>query len=326
MNLKAKVSVVAILMAGIAIVGSTTTPGASPTRSPPTPSGLLLPLFCTCYFSASSDEHKCGPTTSTSSVGKPLRQRGPLRCDRVGQPGSRGRVAPQAGPRNAYRWAVVTFDKEDDAGAARRVGKVLAIVFPVKWKRFSTREDAITFEQTARALMPRGERSLRDFPRQDRTNRLTRTDRSSSDLQYWGSTSNEDSCWPCQAPLQRRRREPEVLPTSATAYVAWTRGRDSVGDSRRSELRRRGPREAGGQPPPLRCASYVVIRDHPAGARAKFAPDDLCSTSARGPEAPCPRQRFSSRRGKRRRRATAHRRGRFDIGEKDRAAAGIDHE
>ena len=61
MTLKSRIAIVSVLVTGIAIVGAGTTSSASGTYevTADTIEGCSCPLFCTCYFGASSDEHKC---------------------------------------------------------------------------------------------------------------------------------------------------------------------------------------------------------------------------------------------------------------------------
>ncbi|MFY9549524.1 MAG: DUF1326 domain-containing protein [Thermoanaerobaculia bacterium] len=197
MSLKAKVAIVSVLVAGIAIVGvSTTQAGAAATYDVTADSieGCSCPLFCTCYFGASADEHQCkannvykfrkGSHYGNVDLSDALVW---VNLDLGGE------WHHKPGPGMPTEWAVVTFDKKTSPAQREAIGKVLAIVFPVKWKKFSTREDAITFEQgdkTAHATMASGmsEISL------DKT-ATNRPDKGSpvvvKNLQYWGSTSNE---------------------------------------------------------------------------------------------------------------------------------------
>src|SRR4029434_5257802 len=60
MKLKTKVAIVSVLVAGIALVGAGTTKSSGTYEvTADTIEGCSCPLFCTCYFSASADEHKC---------------------------------------------------------------------------------------------------------------------------------------------------------------------------------------------------------------------------------------------------------------------------
>jgi hypothetical protein len=97
------------------------------------------------------------------------------------------------GPGMPTEWAVVTFDKKSTPAQREAIGKVINTVFPVKWKKFSTREDSITWQddaKSAHATMASGmsEISL------DKTSTL-RPDKNEpvviKNLQYWFSGSNE---------------------------------------------------------------------------------------------------------------------------------------
>jgi hypothetical protein len=197
MSLKAKVAVVAILVAGIAIVGVGTTHAGSASTyevTADTIEGCSCPLFCTCYFSASADEHKC-EANNVYKFRKGSHYGNVDLSDAIVWVNLDlgGEWHHKPGPGMPTEWAVVTFDKKTTPAQREAIGKVLAIVFPVKWKRFSTREDSITFEQTdkgAHATMASGlsEISL------DKT-ATNRPDKDGpvvvKNLQYWGSTSNE---------------------------------------------------------------------------------------------------------------------------------------
>src|SRR5262250_1225728 len=116
MSLKAKVAVVAILVAGIAIVGVGTTHAGSASTfevTADTIEGCSCPLFCTCYFRPSADEHMC----QADNVYK-FRK-----CSHWGSVdlsdqvvwvnldlGGEWHKAP--GPGMPTAWALVTFDKK----------------------------------------------------------------------------------------------------------------------------------------------------------------------------------------------------------------------
>jgi hypothetical protein len=97
------------------------------------------------------------------------------------------------GPGMATEWALVTFDKKTSPVQRDAIGKVLGVVFPVKWKKFSTREDDLTFDdgaKTAHATMASGlaeislDKSATNRPDKDAPATI-------KNLQYWFSTSNE---------------------------------------------------------------------------------------------------------------------------------------
>ena len=64
MSLKTKITVVSVLVAGLAIVAAGTSRGAGKSSTTydvtaDTIEGCSCPLFCTCYFGPSADEHMC---------------------------------------------------------------------------------------------------------------------------------------------------------------------------------------------------------------------------------------------------------------------------
>ena len=62
MNLKTRFAMVSLLLGAIALVGAGGTEGSHSTTydvSVDTIEGCSCPLFCTCYFGPSADEHMC---------------------------------------------------------------------------------------------------------------------------------------------------------------------------------------------------------------------------------------------------------------------------
>ncbi len=150
------------------------------------------PLFCTCYFGASSDEHMC----EANNVYK-------------FRPGSHygnvdlsnqmvwvsldlgGEWHHHPGPGMPTKWAVVTFDKASSPDQRKAIGSILDTVFPVKWAKFETREDSISFNdgpKVAEAKMASGFASVR-LDKAIGPNKSTPT--SVKNLQYWFSNSNQ---------------------------------------------------------------------------------------------------------------------------------------
>ena len=97
------------------------------------------------------------------------------------------------GPGMPTEWAVVTFDKKTSPAQREAIGKVLNVVFPVKWKKFSTREDSIAWHDDAKRLAREdGERHGGDLARQDATSRPDKNQPVVvKNLQYWFSNANE---------------------------------------------------------------------------------------------------------------------------------------
>jgi hypothetical protein len=202
MNVKAKVSIVAALVTGIAIVaaGSTRAAKAATAKANTydvtvdTIEGCSCPLFCTCYFGPSADEHMC-QANNVYKFRKGSHYGDVDLSDQVVwiNLDLGGEWHHKPGPGMPTEWAEITWDKKSSPAQRDAIGKLINVVFPVKWKKLSTREDTITWQddaKTAHASMASGmsEISL------DKT-ATNRPDKSEpvviKNLQYWFSTSNE---------------------------------------------------------------------------------------------------------------------------------------
>ena len=194
MTLKAKIGVVAALVAGIALVGSGRTSNAGTYDvTVDTIEGCSCPLFCTCYFGPSADEHMC----EASNVYKfrPGSHYGDVDLsDQIvwlnADLGGEWHKAP--GPGMTTEWALVTFDKKSTPAQRDAIGKILNIVFPVKWKKFGTREDSLTFQDDAKSAHATMASGLAEISLdKSATNRPNKAEPASiKNLQYWFSTSN----------------------------------------------------------------------------------------------------------------------------------------
>lgn len=150
------------------------------------------PLFCTCYFGASADEHMCEANNvyqfrPGSHYGKVdlSNQKVWVSLDLGGE------WHKHPGPGMATKWAVVTFDKASSPAQRDAIGSVLNTVFPVKWGSFTTREDSISFSdgpKVAEAKLASGFASVR-------LDKTAGPDKAAptavKNLQYWFSNSNE---------------------------------------------------------------------------------------------------------------------------------------
>ncbi|HEX4438911.1 MAG TPA: DUF1326 domain-containing protein [Thermoanaerobaculia bacterium] len=202
MNVKAKVSIVAALVTGIAIVaaGSTRAARAATAKANTydvtvdTIEGCSCPLFCTCYFGPSADEHMC-QANNVYKFRKGSHYGDVDLSDQIVwiNLDLGGEWHHKPGPGMPTEWAEITWDKKSSPAQRDAIGKLINVVFPVKWKKLSTREDTITWQddaKTAHASMASGmsEISL------DKT-ATNRPDKSEpvviKNLQYWFSTSNE---------------------------------------------------------------------------------------------------------------------------------------
>jgi hypothetical protein len=152
------------------------------------------PLFCTCYFGPSADEHMC----QANNVYKfrPGSYYGNVDLSNqvfwialdLG-----GEWHHHPGPGMATEWAVVTFDKKTTKEQRDAILKVANTVFPVKWKHFSTREDSIEWNNDPMKPHAKMASGLAEISI-DKTATL-RPDKNTpvaiKNLQYWFSNSND---------------------------------------------------------------------------------------------------------------------------------------
>ncbi len=184
-----------VLFAGLAVAA------AGPAKSPATYDvtvdtieGCSCPLFCSCYFGPSANEHMC-EFNNVYKFRKGSHYGGTDLSDQMvwmsGDLG--GEWHHNVGPGMPTNWVVVTFDKSSTPEQRKAIEKVVNTVFNVKWTKMATREDSITWQddpKMAHAKMASGmaEISL------DKTS-TSRPDKASpvvvKNLQYWFSTSNE---------------------------------------------------------------------------------------------------------------------------------------
>jgi hypothetical protein len=196
MSLKSKLVIVSVLVAGIVVVGAGTARSASSTYevTADTIEGCSCPLFCTCYFGPSADEHKC----EANNVYKFRKGSHWGDVDLTDAMvwvsldlGSEWHHKP--GPGMPTNWEVVTFDKKTTPAQREAIGKVLTTVFPVQWKKFSTREDTIRWHDDAKSAHAKMESGMAEITL-DKTSTM-RPDKNEpvvvKNLQYWFSTSNE---------------------------------------------------------------------------------------------------------------------------------------
>lgn len=152
------------------------------------------PLFCSCYFGPSADEHMCQannvyrfrPGSHYGNVDL-SNQTIWISLDLGGE------WHHKPGPGMPTEWAVLTFDKETGKEQRDAILKVVNIVFPVKWKHFSTREDTIEWHNDPMKPHARLASGLAEISL-DKTATL-RPEKSApvliKNLQYWFSTSND---------------------------------------------------------------------------------------------------------------------------------------
>ncbi len=156
--------------------------------------GCSCPLFCTCYFGPSADEHMC----QANNVYKFRKGSHYGNVDLSDQVfwislDLGGEWHKKPGPGMPTEWAVVTFDKKTTQAQRDAILSVANIVFPVKWKKFATREDSIEWHddaQSAHAKMASGLAEItldkQSTLRPDKANPVV-----VKNLQYWFSNSND---------------------------------------------------------------------------------------------------------------------------------------
>ena len=198
MNLKSPIAIVSVFVAGIAVVGASAAGSASRTGTyevtADTIEGCSCPLFCTCYFGPSADEHKCEANNvykfrkgshygdvdlSDAMVWVSLDLGGEWHHD--------------PGPGMPTNWAVVTYDKRTTPVQREAIARILDRIFPVKWSKFSTREDTISWHDDAKGSHAKMASNMAEISLDKAsTNRPDKKHPAViKNLQYWFSDSNE---------------------------------------------------------------------------------------------------------------------------------------
>jgi hypothetical protein len=154
--------------------------------------GCSCPLFCTCYFGPSADEHSCmannvykfrkGSHYGDVDISDQIVW---LSLDLGGE------WHHHPGPGMPTKWAVVTFDKKSSESQRKAIGDVLGIVFPVKWGKLSTREDSIEFHQDAKMAHAKMASGMAEIKLDMTAGPDKKAPSVVKNLQYWFSTSND---------------------------------------------------------------------------------------------------------------------------------------
>ena len=237
MSVKAKVAIVSILVAGIAVIGASA--GKAGTKSGTydvtvdTIEGCSCPLFCTCYFGASADEHMC-QANNVYKFRKGSHYGDVDLSDQIVwlNLDLGGDWHHKPGPGMPTEWAVVTFDKKTPPAQREAIGKILNVVFPVKWKKFSTREDSFTWQDDANGSHAKMASGMAEISL-DKTG-TSRPDKNQpvvvKNLQYWFSTSNEGFVLaPSTHRFEGADGNPKYSWTKRNGFtIAWTAKGDIV--------------------------------------------------------------------------------------------------
>jgi hypothetical protein len=185
-------SLLAAAFAAVVLIAATPDRAKTFSVTADTIEACSCPLFCTCYFGASADEHMC----EANNVYK-------------FRPGSHygnvdlsnqmvwvsldlgGEWHHNPGPGMPAKWAVVTFDKASTPEQRNAIGSILNTVFPVKWAKFETREDSISFSDGPKAADAKLASGLASV----HLDKALGPDKSNAtavkNLQYWFSNSND---------------------------------------------------------------------------------------------------------------------------------------
>jgi hypothetical protein len=193
--MKKVLPVLVVLVAALALVG------AGPQKSSNTYSvtadtieGCSCPLFCTCYFGPSAMEHMC-QANNVYKFRKGSHWGGVDLTDQVVWVSLDlgGEWHHKPGPGMPTEWAVVTFDKKSTPAQREAIGNVLNTVFPVKWKRFETREDSIEWHDDATSSHAKMASGMAEI-KLDKTSTMRPNKNEPvvvKNLQYWFSNSND---------------------------------------------------------------------------------------------------------------------------------------
>jgi hypothetical protein len=154
--------------------------------------GCSCPLFCTCYFGPSANEHMC-EANNVYKFRKGSHYGDVDLSDQLvwASFDLGGEWHKKPGPGMPTEWAVVTFDKKSSEAQKKAIGEVFNIVFPVKWGKFSTREDAIEWHDEAKVAHAKMASGLAEI-KLDKTAGPNKTAPTVvKNLQYWFSNSND---------------------------------------------------------------------------------------------------------------------------------------
>jgi len=183
-----------VLAAVVALAAPPSAPDKTYDVTADTIEGCSCPLFCSCYFGPSANEHMC-QFTNVYKFRKGSRYGGTDISDQLvwmnGDLGGEWHKNP--GPGMPTNWVMVTFDRKSTQPQRDAIKGVLGKVFQVTWKQMNSREDSISWEDGptashAKLASGMGEITL------DKSATL-RPDKAQpvvvKNLQYWFSSSNE---------------------------------------------------------------------------------------------------------------------------------------
>jgi hypothetical protein len=154
--------------------------------------GCSCPLFCTCYFGPSADDHMC-KFNNVYKFQKGSHYGNVDLSDQVvwmsGDLGGEWHKKP--GPGMPLAWAVVTYDKKSTDAQKKAIGEVLNGVWVVKWGKFSTREDTIEWHDDAKMSHARMGSGMAEITLDKAIGPDKTTPTVIKNLQYWFTNSND---------------------------------------------------------------------------------------------------------------------------------------
>ena len=156
--------------------------------------GCSCDLFCTCYFGHSTPEHMC-QFNNVYKFRKGSHYGDVDLSDQLvwmsGDLG--GEWHKQVGPGMPTNWTVVTYDRRSTPEQRKAIEKVVNTVFNVKWGKMSSREDSITWEDSAGSSHAKMASGLAEITLDKQS--TMRPDKTApaviKNLQYWFTNSNE---------------------------------------------------------------------------------------------------------------------------------------
>ena len=154
--------------------------------------GCSCPLFCTCYFGPSANEHMC-QFNNVYKFHKGSHYGNVDLSDQVvwmsGDLGGEWHKKP--GPGMPLDWAVVTYDKKSSDAQRKAIGEVLNVVWAVKWGKFSTREDSIEWHDDAKMSHARMGSGMAEITLDKTTGPNKTSPTVVKNLQYWFTNAND---------------------------------------------------------------------------------------------------------------------------------------
>ena len=154
--------------------------------------GCSCPLFCTCYFGASSDEHMCMFNNVYKFRKGSHYGNVDLSDQTVWMSGDLGgEWHKKPGPGMPLGWAVVTYDKKSSKDQKEAIANVIKAAWQVKWGSFSTREDSIEWHDDAKMSHAKMGSGMAEITLDKAIGPDKKTPTVIKNLGYWFTQSND---------------------------------------------------------------------------------------------------------------------------------------